>query len=229
MTKQNLMYLAAFALIGYTSCTDAPESDTATVSEAKEVGAASGDSFKVDPAASKIEWIGTKVSGYHQGEIAIKSGTLDVKDSSITGGNFVLDMKSVKVTNGDDTAANNKLRGHLLSPDFFDTDKNPEATFAITSVQPFTGTVVDSADKRQEGISKYKVSNPTHKISGNLTIKGISKNIEFPALVTITGTSVEARAKFNIDRKQWNIVYPGKPNDLIRDDIHLGIELKAGK
>lgn len=227
MKKQNLMYLAALALIGYTSCKDAPESDEATVTEAKEVGAVSGDSFKVDPAASKIEWIGTKVSGYHQGEIVIRSGSLDVKDSTITGGNFVLDMKSIKITNGDDTAANNKLRGHLLSPDFFDTEAHPEATFAVTSVQPFTGSVVDSADKRQEGISKYKVANPTHKISGNLTIKGITKNIEFPALVTVTGTSVDALAKFNIDRKLWNIVYPGKPNDLIRDEIHLGIALKA--
>jgi polyisoprenoid-binding protein YceI len=66
-------------------------------------------------------------------------------------------------------------------------------------------------------------------VSGNLTLKGVTKNIEFPARITVSGNTAEAIAKFNIDRKDWGIVYPGKPDDLIRDAIHLGISIKAAK
>ncbi|RYY19620.1 MAG: YceI family protein, partial [Chitinophagaceae bacterium] len=175
------------------------------------------------------EFIGTKVTGYHQGEIKIKNGELAVSDGNITGGNFVLDMTSLNIYGGSDTASDNKLEGHLKSKDFFEVETNPEATFVVTSVKPFSGTVKDTVDKRQEAINKYKVTNPTHTVSGNLTIKGVTKNIEFPAQVTVNAGSVDALAKFNIDRREWNIVYPGKPDDLIRDQVHLGIALKAAK
>jgi hypothetical protein len=60
-------------------------------------------------------------------------------------------------------------------------------------------------------------------------MKGITKNIEFPARITTSGNTVDAIAKFNINRKDWNIVYAGQPDDLIRDDVHLGIAIKANK
>lgn len=154
-----------------------------------------------------------------------------VKDGNLTGGNFVMDMSALAVTGpkGSNAEANGKLQGHLRSGDFFDVATHPEATFVITGVKPFSGTVKDTADPRQEEISKYKVSNPTHTVSGNLTIKGVTKSIEFPARITMSGSTAEAIAKFNIDRSQWNITYPGKPDDLIRNDVHLGIALKAGQ
>jgi polyisoprenoid-binding protein YceI len=223
--------IAAIAVFLFAACTDAPDAEKAATSEAKEASAATGQTLKLDTTASKIEWIGTKVSGYHTGTIKIRSGDLSVKDSTITAGSFVFDMKSIVVSGPPsvDSASSMKLQGHLRSADFFDVEKYPEGSFVITEVKPFTGTVKDSADARQETISKYKVANPTHMVSGNLTIKGITKNIEFPAQITISGNSVEAIAKFNIDRTQWNIVYPGKPDDLVRNEIHLGIALKASK
>lgn len=153
-----------------------------------------------------------------------------MQDGKLTGGNFVLDMTSMVVSGppGSDEKSNIKLLGHLKSPDFFEVDAHPIASFVITSVTPFNGTVKDTTDPRQESISKYKVANPTHTVSGNLTIKGITKNIEFPASIVVGNNSVNAIAKFNIDRTQWNIIYPGKPDDLIRNDIHFGISLKAG-
>lgn len=88
----------------------------------------------------------------------------------------------------------------------------------------------DTADPRQDEINEYKVGNPTHTVSGNLTLKGVTKNIEFPARITVTGgNSAEAVAKFNIDRQHWGLKYPGKPDDLIRDAIHLGLYIKAIK
>lgn len=223
------LFIAAMFLLA--ACADAPESDKAETTEAQEVTTSNGTNFKVDTTASKVEWVATKVSAYHTGTLNVKSGEVIVKDGNITGGNFVLDMNSIVVSGpkGSDTKANEKLLGHLKSADFFDVTKNPEATFTITSVAPFSGTAKDSADPRQEAISKYKVTNPTHSVSGNLTIKGLTKNITFPAQITITGNSASAIAKFNINRQDWDIVYPGKPDDLIRNEVHLGIALKASK
>jgi len=231
MKKNKCIYPVALFILVLTACTNAPDAEKAKTSEAKEVNTAAGEAWKADTTESKIEWVATKVSGYHTGTVNIKSGELNIQDGKPTGGNFVLDMSSMVVSGppGNDEKSNNKLLTHLKSPDFFEVSAHPIATFVITSVNSFSGTVKDTTDPRQESISKYKVENPTHTISGNLTIKGISKNIEFPASIIVSNNSANAIAKFNVDRRQWNIVYPGQPDDLIRNDIHLGISLKAGK
>lgn len=221
--------LLAAGMFLFAACADAPKSDKAETTEAQKVNTTTGTSFKVDATASKVEWVATKVTAYHTGTLNVKSGELIVQDGNVTGGNFVLDMTSIVVLGppGSDAKANAKLLSHLKSPDFFDVEANPEATFTITSVAPFSGIAKDSADPRQESISKYKVTDPTHTVSGNLTIKGVTKNITFPAQLTIAGNSASAIAKFNINRQDWDIVYPGKPDDLIRNEVHLGIALKA--
>ncbi|MES2621775.1 MAG: YceI family protein [Bacteroidota bacterium] len=218
-----------FSAIFNTACKNSPESDEAVTTAPKEVADESGQTFVIQNSESAIEWIGTKVSGYHEGKVPIKSGRLTVKAGGIASGNFVLDLANITVTGpkASKTEANGKLEGHLKSGDFFDVEKFPEGSFEITSVKPYTEAVTEADDPRQEAISKYKVANPTHKVSGNLTLKGITKNIEFSAKITLSGNSAEAIAKFNIDRTQWDIVYPGKPDDLIRNEVHLGIMIKA--
>nr|MBA2422785.1 YceI family protein [Chitinophagales bacterium] len=137
---QFLIWCAAISLSVY-SCKNAPESDEAKTSEAKEVVEQSSDAiYKVDPAASKLEFIGTKVSGYHSGSVQIKSGELEVKDRTITGGKFIMDMNSITLSNGDEEG-NMKLAGHLKSADFFDVEKNQEGAFEITGVKPFSGNL----------------------------------------------------------------------------------------
>lgn len=222
-------YFYLFLLCLAIACTNAPDAEKAKTTDAKEVSITSGESLKVDTTASKVEWVATKLSGYHTGSVNIKSGELFIEDGKPTGGNFVIDMTSIVVSGppGSDTKSNDKLLGHLKSPDFFEVTAHPIATFDITAVTPFSGNLSDTTDPRQESISKYRVPNPTHRVSGNLTIKGVTKNIEFPASIVVANNTVNALAKFNIDRTQWNIVYPGKPDDLIRNEIHLGISLKA--
>ncbi len=236
MIKSSFFSLVVLTLLFLGGCTQAPDSDSATTTATKEVATntAKSESWAVDVAASKIVWVGTKVTGYHSGPLAIKSGELLVQNESIVGGKFVIDLSSIRVTgpNGSDEASNIKLTAHLKSADFFDAANYPDATFEITSVEPFAGAAeptVSQDDNKLEAISEYKVPNPTHTISGNLTIKNVTKNIQFPAKITLSDNSVDAIAKFNIDRLQWNITYPGKPNDLIRNEIHLGIALKANK
>jgi polyisoprenoid-binding protein YceI len=221
------------ALLAFFSCTNAPDSDEAKTTEAKDVSESkAGETWKLNISDSKIEWIGTKVSGYHTGIVPLKNGEINVSNGEVTGGKFVMDIANMQVEGpkGSDPAGNTKLLGHLKSADFFDVTQHPEGTFELTSVKPYAGEAVkDTTDPRQDEINEYKVTNPTHLVSGNLTLKGIAKNIEFPARITVSGNAAEAIAKFNIDRKQWGIVYAGKPDDLIRDAIHLGISIKATK
>jgi polyisoprenoid-binding protein YceI len=230
---KNSPFLLPLMLLVFLGCTNAPDSDKATTTEAKEVTpATTGETLRVDPTASKLAWVATKVTGYHTGTVPIKNGEIQVRDGSVTGGRFVIDMANLVVSGpkGSSAEANMKLQGHLQSPDFFEVAAHPEASFEITGVKPFSGTpLAEAADPRQEDINEFKVANPTHSVSGNLTIKGVSKNIEFPAEISVSGNSVDARAKFNIDRSQWNLTYPGKPDDLIRNEIHMGLTIKAAK
>jgi hypothetical protein len=81
MTKLNFIWGIAISLLLMNSCKNAPDSDSATTSEAKEVETTSaGTTYKVDTATSKVEWVGTKVSSYHVGTIRISSGELQVKE-----------------------------------------------------------------------------------------------------------------------------------------------------
>ncbi len=213
-------------VLGFTACKDAPKSTIAITGEAKEVSMAEGAvTLPVSTSASKLEWIGTKLSTYHSGTVSIKAGELQLKDGSLAGGKFTIDMPTL-VTGSMDDASNRKLTGHLQSPDFFDVAKYPEALFEITDIQPFKGTVAADAGTMPE-INAYTVSDPNVMISGNLKIKDITKNIVFPAKVSVNNSGAEAVAKFNIDRKQWNLVYPGMPDDLIQDLIWFGISIKA--
>jgi polyisoprenoid-binding protein YceI len=99
-----------------------------------------------------------------------------------------------------------RLTGHLKSPDFFDVEKFPVSTFSVTAIE---GT------------------GPTNKITGNLEMHGVTKAISFPAAVQVADDAVTVKAVFAINRKQWNINYPGKPNDLIRDNVVVKLDLKA--
>lgn len=226
-------FLLVTLLAGLFACTSAPDSDEAKTTDAKIVDESkTGEKWNLNVADSKIEWIGTKVSGYHTGIVPLKSGEILVNNGEVTGGKFVMDFANLVVSGPKSVsdANSNKLQGHLRSADFFDVEKHPEGTFELTNVKAYTGDVVkDTNDVRQEEINEYKIANPTHLVSGNLTLKGITKNVEFPARITFSGNSAEAIAKFNIDRKEWGIIYPGQPDDLIRDAIHLGISIKAAK
>ena len=67
----------------------------------------------------------------------------------------------------------------------------------------------------------------THIVTGDLTMKGIKKTVTFPATISLTDTEFSAKAEFTINRKDWGIVYPGKPDDLIRDGVVMNIDLKG--
>lgn len=220
MKKLILSIAAASALL--TSCQDAPKADTAVATEAQAVeNTGAANELKADVAQTKVEFVGTKPVGKHHGVVMIKEGSLALEEGTIKGGKFVFDLNTL-YTDDMDSTGNAKLTSHLLSPDFFDVANHPTATFEITSVT----AGVDSS------IKEVIMKDATHTITGNLTLKGVSKSISFPAKVMLADGSATADANFNIDRTQWGLSY-GNDKSLkdkfISPIVNIGLHLVAAK
>ena len=192
--------------------------------EAGEVATASAESttYVVDTQASVIEWVGSKPAGKHNGTINLKSGEIAVENDSIQSGKFVIDMNSIVVTDlkaGDgkeDLEAHLKGTGDKEGEDhFFNVSKFPEGMFEITSITSANGKAT---------------------VNGNLTLKGITKPVSFPATVAYEGNNMTLTSdSFQINRTHWNVNYASKSifDDLkdkfVNDEIELVVKLKATK
>ena len=194
-----LFAIAATCLI--TGCSDPADkvtkSATTEPKEAAKPGAAGKD--YVIRAESTIGFVGSKVTGSHNGGFKKFAGKVSAAGGAVT-------AAEVKIAMASSWADNPRLTGHLQSPDFFDAAKYPTATFTVTSIQP---------------------SGAQKTVTGNLDLHGVTKSITFPADVQVGGDAVTVKAEFAINRKDFNINYPGKPNDLIRDNVVLKLDLKA--
>ena len=176
-------------------------------------------SYDVNTEASVINWRGFKPTGSsHNGTLKISSGVVSVENGQLTGGNFVVDMNTLDNDDLKGSDGYEKLLGHLKSPDFFSVDEYPEAKLEITSVEEAAGE-----------------NGTTHNISGNLTIKDVTKNITFPATVNVTESGVDASAAFVVDRSEFNVKFGSKDffpdlvgDKVISDDLELTVKLIAG-
>ena len=201
------MFFAAGALF-LASCVGNPEGQKAETTDSAEVSATEGTELAVNTAESKVMWLGKKVSGEHFGDVAISSGTLVVSGDQLVGGNFVIDLNTIN-TQDMEGEYKDKLDEHLRSDDFFDVANHPEATFEITSATPAETGVIT--------------------LSGNLTIRGTTKNITFDAqVIEVTETAANLTADFNIAREDWGITYSGQADDLISKEINFKVTLVAG-
>jgi polyisoprenoid-binding protein YceI len=147
--------------------------------------------FVVDSKSSNLKWIGEKVTGKHWGTVNIKDGKL-TKSGTNFSGMFNIDMTSIKVDDLKDAETNGKLTGHLKSEDFFNVNNFKTATFKVKAIKDY------KPKKDEKG---------NHWVTGDLTIKGITHEIGFPALITFSGNSMKAEAKFTINRTKWDIRY----------------------
>src|SRR5476649_538966 len=120
--------------------------------------------FKIVSTQSNINWVGRKVTGAHNGIIAVKEGELILNGGKLTGGKIIVDVASIKILDITDPATNTQFAGHLASDDFFSIEKYPEATLEVTSVSG-------------------------NHVEGNLTIKGITNPVSFDAAVDINGNT----------------------------------------
>ncbi len=214
------------------SCAQDPKSDKAEVSEAEEVDStatAGAAEYKVNLETSKVTWVGTKPVGKHEGTFNITEGVVKVEGDKIVGGSYIIDVKSLAVTDeGMDDESKAKLAGHLTSKDFFEVEKFPTAKFEITAVEEYT----EPEGEEEEKDAEYTLADPTHLVSGNLEMRGVTKNIKFPAKVTIADGKVTAMAKFNINRKDWEMSYGADESlgdKFIRPTVHIGFNIEAAK
>ncbi|SFB81718.1 Polyisoprenoid-binding protein YceI [Parapedobacter composti] len=173
------------------------------------------DEFNVDTSKSTVAWTGQNIAGgKHTGTVGISKGTLVFEGEKLVGGTFTVDVNTIEVTDlAGDRAT--RLANHLKNEDFFDAPKFPDAVFRITKVEG-----------AGDGFS----------IRGDLTIKGITKSIAFPAVVHHSGNTVHATAKgVKIDRTQFDIKYrsgnffSGLGDRAISDEFQLDIEIFAAR
>ena len=158
-----------------------------------EQPAAPLEKFTIDTEKSTVGWSGKMVliNKVHSGTIKIKEGRLDFDGAKLVGGRFVLDMSTI--TNEDQKGAmKDQLETHLKSADFFDVVNNPISELNIKSVSA-SSTSTTTSD--------------VYLVSADLTIKGITNTIEFPATIVRNGNTVEAAADVTIDRSLWGVKY----------------------
>jgi polyisoprenoid-binding protein YceI len=172
-------------------------------------------SVPVDPAQSQIRWLGKKVTGSHHGTITLKSGRIVIERDALQGGQFEIDMTSIRDEDLADADYNAKLVGHLKSDDFFGVEKFPVSTFRITSVKPL------------------RAKGATHEITGDLTIKGITHPVTFPATLRVQDGLAQARGKISVDRTKYGIRYgSGKffenlGDKLINDTFEIELDVRS--
>ncbi len=199
---KNLMIVAFAALVGVSAMADGGKK-------------AAPVALKVDAKASTFNWLGKKFTGEHNGTIGVQSGSLVVNGGKLSGGEFTIDMKSIKCLDLTDAGYNAKLIGHISSPDFFDVAKYPTATLKITKATAKTAINYD--------------------ITGNLTINGVTQPITFPAVVTVAKDATTATAKFEVDRTKFGSKYGSKSffesigDKVIYDNFQVDVKIVAAK
>ena len=200
--RQLLTGLLAILMAGVISgCSDPADKVTKAPTSAPRESAQpsiTGKSYAIQPE-STIGFVGSQVTGSHEGGFNKFTGKINVANASVAVAEVKIDMDSTWTDN-------EKLTTHLKSPDFFDVAKYPTATF----------TTID-----------IKSSDLQKTVTGNLDLHGVTKSITFPADIQVAGNAVMVKAEFAINRKDFNINYAGKADDLIRDNVILKLDIKA--
>jgi polyisoprenoid-binding protein YceI len=140
---------------------------------------ASATALAITPENTKIEFVGTKAEGKHQGGFKNFSGYLDLEQNRLE---VEIDVDSIYT----DTP---RLTTHLKSPDFFEVKSYPMASFVSTSLAPSTE------------------AGATHLITGDLTLHGVKKPISFPATITPQGAGADLACAFTMNRTDFGMNY----------------------
>jgi len=152
---------------------------------------------------SKIDWIGSKVTRQHNGGFKTFDGTFHLVDNDPGKSRVTVHIDATSIWSDND-----RLTGHLKSPDFFDVATYPEATFESSAIEP---------------------DGDAWKVTGNLTMHGVTKSITFPASIAVGNDQVVVSSEFFIKRFDWNIAWKGKADDLVRDEVVLKLSIVAQK
>ena len=224
MKRSFTLYTACLFLaagLGFASCDKAPKGDKAKITDEQQAAEATGQTFLVDTADSRVRFIGHGVGKNHPGTFHLASGEVAVANNQITGGTFLININSLDVEQKEEMFQT-KLKPHLLSGDFFDAAKFGTATFEITKVAPYEASSKDTS----------LVEGANFTVSGNFTLKGVTKNISFPARIDLDDNGLKAKADFEIDRRQWQMNYGNDKtlgDKFISETVNIELDLKAKK
>ena len=208
MTRFGMVLTVLLLALLFSACANpAADKSKAVTSEAVPVAQPSpaGVRYLIRPDTSKIQFIGSKVTGSHNGSFEKFNGEIDFKEQpersrvSIT-----IDMNSVNT----DTP---QLTNHLKTPDFFDAARYPQASFVSTEIK----------SGGEKGAS--------HTVRGNLQLHGVTKSVTFPATISVGPDGVSVESTFSINRKDFQINYAGAADNLIRDEVVLTLHVRGVK
>lgn len=170
------------------------------------------------PSESKLLWTASKMTGDHTGRVAVKGGSITLKDGVLVAAEVIIDMTTITCIDIENEGTNAKFVGHLKGADFFDVENHPMATFTSTKVEPI------------EGATPGK---PNYRVSGDLTIKGITKPNAFTCIFWQEGDVARSAASFTFDRTQYDIKYrsgaffPEIGDKAIADQVDLTFDVTA--
>ena len=177
--------------------------------------------YSLDSENSIVGWTGRNIKYAHNGKISVKSGNIVVKNEKVVAGNIILDMTTISDEDLKDEMWKGVLEAHLKSTDFFNTEKFPEASFEFSSADNFANALNGT---------------PNYALRGNLSIKDVAREIEFPAMISIAGNNIiNGQAHFDFDRTLWNVRYGSEKffeklgMHLVNDIVSLEIFLVAKK
>lgn len=216
--KKVILSLVMVSALVLTSC-----KKESNAGDAEEVATASDDAtpYVLVADASTVEWVGSKPAGKHNGTIAVSNGEIYLNNGKIESGKFTIDMSSITVLDLAAGEGKEDLEAHLKGTaegkedHFFDVAKYPEASFEITTVNTVDGQTT---------------------IEGNLTMKGITKNVKFPASILVDEDTLTITSdSFVINRTDWGVNYASKSifedlkDKFVDDNIELKVAVKASK
>jgi len=222
MNKSFIYLTAAVAGMAMASCgSNATEAGAAD----STLSATEGSSTFTISTESVVGWKGTKVVGMgsHAGTIGITEGTLSLENGNLTAGSVTIDMKNIVVTDSMPDEYKQQLIGHFSANDFFNVEQFPTAKFEITG-----------SEAKSDG-------DYTHVISGNLTLRDSTKNISFPATVSVDENGLSAVGTAVINRLDWGVNYDKEKmslseklqaeakNGIVSKDIEITFDIKASK
>ena len=213
-----------FLGLSMTACKEKAQTDANADVAVTDESSTDDGNYVIDPQASIVKWKGSKPTGVHNGTVPVASGTVTIANDNITGGTVEINMQGIVVNDleGDNKA---NLESHLKGStpgkeeDFFNVDKYPKATYAINSASIL--------ENDPDG---------THMLNGTLTIKDISKPVNFKARVNLDGNKLTATTpEFPVDRTEYDIRFKSRKffnnlqDDFVNDEFLLQIEVSATK
>jgi polyisoprenoid-binding protein YceI len=208
--RRSVLLMIVVSVMLVSACSDpAADKTKAVTGEATKVAspaaAAQGQRYLITPQNSKIEFVGSKVTGSHNGSFGDFSGQVDYAGTP--------EQSRVNITIKADSLTTDTpdLTKHLKTADFFDVAKYPEAKFVSTSIKA----------GGEKGAS--------HTVTGNLTLHGVTKAVTFPATISVTPDVATVDSTFSVNRRDFGINYAGQANNLIRDDVVLKLTIRASK